>query len=325
MELRGQDNKEMGMPSSFSYKNQLNKDSYSSAPVNSATGERRRDRTVRGDPNLPQTLDDPLSVPNPRRDPDPDPVSASTATTGEIAAAADSRSPPTPEPQPVAGPTSATISFTPLIRYKECLKNHAASMGGHVVDGCGEFMPSGEEGTPEALKCAACECHRSFHRKEINGESQYAPSSYYYTNNNNNTRRNAVRPPPRATPLHHQRFSLGLSASPPAMSVAPLMMSFGGGGPAESSSEDLHVFHFSEGGQQPSHPHSSKKRFRTKFSQEQKKKMMEFADKLGWKIQKQDDEQVQQFCDQVGVKRQVLKVWMHNNKQVMKRTNVRDI
>ena len=52
-------------------------------------------------------------------------------------------------------------------RYRECLKNHAIGIGGHAVDGCGEFMPAGAEGTLDALKCAACNCHRNFHRKEI--------------------------------------------------------------------------------------------------------------------------------------------------------------
>lgn len=26
-----------------------------------------------------------------------------------------------------------------VVIYRECLKNHAASLGGHAVDGCGEF------------------------------------------------------------------------------------------------------------------------------------------------------------------------------------------
>ncbi|RYQ80177.1 hypothetical protein Ahy_Scaffold1g106758 isoform I [Arachis hypogaea] len=64
---------------------------------------------------------------------------------------------------------------------------------------------------------------------------------------------------------------------------------------------------------------ASKKRFRTKFTQQQKDRMMEFAEKLGWKIQKHDEQEVQQFCSQVGVKRQVFKVWMHNNKQAIKK------
>ncbi|PPR93573.1 hypothetical protein GOBAR_AA27105 [Gossypium barbadense] len=59
---------------------------------------------------------------------------------------------------------------------------------------------------------------------------------------------------------------------------------------------------------------NSKKRFRTKFTQYQKDKMLEFAEKIGWKIQKRDEEDIQEFCREVGVDRGVLKVWMHNNK-----------
>lgn len=70
--------------------------------------------------------------------------------------------------------TTSVSGTTSSIRYRECLKNHAASMGGHAVDGCREFMPSGEEGTPGALKCAACSCHQNFHRKEIDDHQQMA-------------------------------------------------------------------------------------------------------------------------------------------------------
>ncbi|KAL3651510.1 hypothetical protein CASFOL_004512 [Castilleja foliolosa] len=58
----------------------------------------------------------------------------------------------------------------------------------------------------------------------------------------------------------------------------------------------------------------SKKRFRTKFSSEQKEKMLEFAESVGWKMQKRDEALVQKVCQEIGVKRRVLKVWMHNNK-----------
>ncbi|KAJ8467461.1 hypothetical protein OPV22_030013 [Ensete ventricosum] len=54
-----------------------------------------------------------------------------------------------------------------VVKYKECRKNHAASIGGYAVDGCREFMASGEEGTSAALVCAACNCHRSFHKREV--------------------------------------------------------------------------------------------------------------------------------------------------------------
>ncbi|KAJ4823938.1 mitotic fidelity of chromosome transmission- protein [Turnera subulata] len=56
------------------------------------------------------------------------------------------------------------------VKYGECQKNHAANVGGYAVDGCREFMASGEEGTTAALTCAACGCHRNFHRREVETE-----------------------------------------------------------------------------------------------------------------------------------------------------------
>jgi len=52
-----------------------------------------------------------------------------------------------------------------IVGYAECQKNHAVSIGGYAVDGCREFMASGAQGTNNALLCAACGCHRNFHRK----------------------------------------------------------------------------------------------------------------------------------------------------------------
>ncbi|KAG2555605.1 mini zinc finger protein 1-like [Panicum virgatum] len=54
-----------------------------------------------------------------------------------------------------------------VVHYRECQRNHAAAIGGYAVDGCREFMASGAEGTAAALMCAACGCHRSFHRREV--------------------------------------------------------------------------------------------------------------------------------------------------------------
>ncbi|KAE8665890.1 hypothetical protein F3Y22_tig00112523pilonHSYRG00073 [Hibiscus syriacus] len=189
----------------------------------------------------PRTLDDHHTEPNPQHQIDN----------------------PGQDPDPV--PQRPTEDGPP-IRYRECLKNHAANMGGYVVDGCGEFMPSGEDGAGEVLKCAACECHRNFHRKESTAVLS-----------------------PTTTKQHEE---------------------------TNTSSEDLNVF---AGGRDSSHLQPPMKRFRTKFSEDQKDKMREFADKLGWRIQKQDEPEVQQFCGEVGVQRRVFKVWMHNSKQAMKR------
>ncbi|KAG8051206.1 hypothetical protein GUJ93_ZPchr0009g1057 [Zizania palustris] len=60
-----------------------------------------------------------------------------------------------------------------------------------------------------------------------------------------------------------------------------------------------------------------RKRFRTKFTAEQKARMLGFAEEVGWRLQKLEDTVVQRFCQEVGVKRRVLKVWMHNNKHTL--------
>ncbi|XP_018438286.1 mini zinc finger protein 3-like [Raphanus sativus] len=75
--------------------------------------------------------------------------------------------------------SSYTTSSSSNVRYVECQKNHAANIGGYAVDGCREFMASGGEGTDDALTCAACCCHRNFHRKEVETEvvCEYSPPS----------------------------------------------------------------------------------------------------------------------------------------------------
>ncbi|WOL18695.1 hypothetical protein Cni_G27492 [Canna indica] len=60
-----------------------------------------------------------------------------------------------------------TTTSLVVVRYMECRKNHAAGIGGYALDGCREFMASGRDGTSDALKCAACSCHRSFHRRLV--------------------------------------------------------------------------------------------------------------------------------------------------------------
>ncbi|KAL6848723.1 hypothetical protein ACP4OV_021306 [Aristida adscensionis] len=192
----------------------------------------------------------------------------------------------------------------PVARYHECLRNHAAALGGHVVDGCGEFMP-GAGGGEDALRCAACGCHRSFHRK---GDAPPRP---------------LLLPPP-APPPATPRVPLLLppphpyatGGSHPHYAPAPPFPYGGtpsgsGGTTTESSSEERgHQPSAAHGGPQ----HARRKRFRTKFTPEQKEQMLAFAERVGWRMQKQDEALVEQFCAQVGVRRQVFKVWMHNNK-----------
>ncbi|XP_054789760.1 zinc-finger homeodomain protein 4-like [Prosopis cineraria] len=154
--------------------------------------------------------------------------------------------------------------------YRECLRNHAASLGSYATDGCGEFTL--DESSPGGcLQCAACGCHRNFHRK-------------------------------LTCPLPPRGFSR------PELMTGELMEYSGGEGTPPSSG-------MVEGGERMTTTSSGKKRFRTKFTAEQKEKMMGFAEKLGWKLQRKDlDDEIERFCRGVGVSRQVFKVWMHNHK-----------
>ncbi|KAJ9535926.1 hypothetical protein OSB04_un000914 [Centaurea solstitialis] len=247
-------------------------------------------------------------------------------------------------------PPSAT-SMAVVIRYKECLKNHAAAMGGKATDGCGEFMAGGDEGTLEALTCSVCNCHRNFHRKEIDDGHHHhhhrIPTTSYNCNNY------------LTAPPHLKRFELengrntihskgflgtesfgynhnnnagalvqSIKGPPPSMIMSYNMPM--GSFPSESDDqEDGHAggggAGVAAGGFMSRHPLAAaptpplhtvvKKRFRTKFTQEQKEKMLSFAEKVGWKMQKQEEAMIQDFCQEIGIKRRVLKVWMHNNKQ----------
>ncbi|XP_061348754.1 zinc-finger homeodomain protein 3-like [Gastrolobium bilobum] len=182
-----------------------------------------------------------------------------------------------------------------VIRYKECLKNHAAAIGGNATDGCGEFLPVGEEGTLEALKCSACICHRNFHRKEIDSDSN-CPSQHYVLSliPDTTTQTNPI--------LAHLFPNKSGSISPSDHSDEK---DYEDGIKKDENSTE-----------------KGKKRIRTKFTQEQKEKLLCFAEKAGWRIQKLDESVVQKFCKEIGIKRRVLKVWMQNNKNTFAKRNL---
>lgn len=211
---------------------------------------------------------------------------------------------------------AATRSSSSTTRYRECLKNHAANIGGNVTDGCGEFMPSGEEGTLEAFKCAACHCHRNFHRKEHNGTECGGALMVHPL------QLPPALPSPSMNHQHHRSDHHVHANHWTTTMVQPVKMAFAGSASAatDSSSEELN-FNTYQSTSVPPPPQFvlAKKRHRTKFSQDQKDKMLAFAEKLGWRIPREDDTEVQRFCAEVGVKRHVFKVWMHNNKNSAKK------
>ncbi|CAD5179228.1 unnamed protein product [Musa acuminata subsp. malaccensis] len=203
-------------------------------------------------------------------------------------------------------------------RYRECLRNHAAAMGGQSYDGCGEFMPGGEDGSLEALKCAACGCHRNFHRREgisVAGPRPppplllYGPGAPAAAWDHSKL---VQSPPPQFPAFLPSPLPLTYHAmQPPPLAAAPPP-------PCREAAQDRSCRVGSETPprreEAAAEAAGSRKRFRTKFTAEQKEKMQAFAEKLGWRVQKQDDVALDEFCLQIGVKRHVLKVWMHNNK-----------
>lgn len=269
---------------------------------------------------------------------------------------AESETPPRIQPaKPISFSNGVLKRHAPTaVVYKECLKNHAASLGGHALDGCGEFMPAPTATAldPTSLKCAACGCHRNFHRREpeeaVNATSvSVAPPLTHVIEYHPHHRHHPLPPPvshpQTAPPVATRGVRSPGSQSPPPISSsyypgsAPHMLlalsssGVGVGGPDNNTPTT------NNGPHHPHHPHPhlqhhhqhhhhqqlmnssssqplSRKRFRTKFSQDQKDRMHEFAEKVGWKMQKTNEELVNGFCNEIGVERGVFKVWMHNNK-----------
>ncbi|KAK8627741.1 hypothetical protein V6N13_135343 [Hibiscus sabdariffa] len=194
-------------------------------------------------------------------------------------------------------PPPRTALATPMVlSYKECLKNHAACLGGHALDGCGEFIPS-----PSAtLKCAACGCHRNFHRRD-----PYDGPAFVHR----------LPPPPNAsssrspTPPSPVPCSYYTSASHMLLAMAPAYSS----GPLDEYQHHVNPWAPRIKKDNP----SGRKRSRTKFTEEQKEKMHAFAERLCWRMQKSEERLIQEFCYEVGVDRGVFKVWMHNNKNTL--------
>ncbi|KAF7828057.1 zinc-finger homeodomain protein 11-like [Senna tora] len=180
---------------------------------------------------------------------------------------------------------------SPPLLYKECLKNHAASIGGHALDGCGEFMPSPASSPtdPRSLKCAACGCHRNFHRRDPREHPNFL--SCFYSSG----------PAPRGpspTPSPRSPSPMSSSPSPPPLSHFPpssyMVLSLG---PSDENNRTAAAA-----------KENGKKRCRSKFTEEQKERMRLFSEKLGWKMQKgENDGLVEEFCEEIGVSRRVFK------------------
>ncbi|CAL5006037.1 unnamed protein product [Urochloa decumbens] len=265
--------------------------------------------------------------------------------------------------------------------YRECLKNHAASLGGHALDGCGEFMPApdADPAAPASLRCAACGCHRNFHRRlleappsppllalppppppppaapplqppappapapeapplvmherdgralpgEETPEDRRLPAAFDEDTDDDSDEGSefddedrplspmpapamgAPQPGYLLQPASHMLLALSTGApsvaSAPAVAVAPMPPPPGSLVPTMQAAAAAATAAAS----------AARKRFRSKFSPEQKQMMRALSERLGWRLQKRDEAVVEDSCREIGVTKAVFKVWMHNNK-----------
>ncbi|GMJ04699.1 hypothetical protein HRI_004139100 [Hibiscus trionum] len=205
-----------------------------------------------------------------------------------------------------------------VVSYKECLKNHAASLGGHALDGCGEFMPAFPS-DPGSFKCAACGCHRNFHRRD----PYDAPAFIHHLP--------PPPPPPNNPPSSSPSPTNSTSPSPTHTPPSPVPYSYYSSAPhmllalsTGYSGVPLDEYNNSNPmvGVTDKNNTSRKKRSRTKFSKEQKEKMQAFAERVGWRMPRGEEKLLKEFCNEVGVDRGVLKVWMHNNKNTFGKKDI---
>ncbi|KAL4577259.1 hypothetical protein LXL04_013364 [Taraxacum kok-saghyz] len=206
-----------------------------------------------------------------------------------------------------------------MVSYGRCLKNHAASNGGHVLDGCGDYMPSS---IPTSLECDVCGCHRNFHHIEVDHSRQPIPQVVECQCNqqhHHHHRHPPPTPPPSCLATMAKSSNTPNSQSPPPISssyypAAPHMfLTLNTSLPPTEQTNNKHPMILTPAVATGSNL-KGKKRFRTKFSEYQKEKMQEFAERIGWKMLKIEEEMIVGFCKQIGVTKNVFKVWMHNHK-----------
>ncbi|KAM0838060.1 hypothetical protein ACQ4PT_061221 [Festuca glaucescens] len=252
--------------------------------------------------------------------------------------------------------------------YRECLRNHAACMGAHAVDGCGEFLPALQlnPADPASFTCVACGCHRNFHRRVMVEEEEAPPAQQQVallpappvagSVQHGPPQRGEETPedrlpaadgddsesdsdgsgsgyddersvsPPQLLQAQPARLPAPVSQQPPAyFSPLPqqqqqprMLPSLNSSAPpvaAQAQGQRLPV-QVSPATAPPAHVGAApaRKRFRTKFTAEQKQRMQELSERLGWRLQKRDEAIVDEWCRDIGVSKGVFKVWMHNNK-----------
>ncbi|KAL1198713.1 Zinc-finger homeodomain protein 13 [Cardamine amara subsp. amara] len=195
--------------------------------------------------------------------------------------------PPKRKTKPTRPPHAPSPGFESLfrvshkVRYGKCRKNQAPCIGISTYDGCGEFV-STTTGEEDSLNCAACGCHRSFHKEES------------ITDGGTET----VLEMLKISPYQYRQ----IFCSP-----------YGDGGKKKGG--DRIGVDRSDGGDLVEEKEVGRvKRLKTKYTAEQTEKMRDYAEKLQWKMSPERRNEVDEFCVEIGVNRKSFRVWMNNHK-----------
>ncbi|PWA66905.1 Homeodomain-like protein [Artemisia annua] len=181
-----------------------------------------------------------------------------------------------------SAPTKDSHQFSPpFITYGRCTNNHLTSTGdGLIRDGCGEFMPlrTANPSDSSFLICDACGCHRSFHRENMSMplmQPMHQVMNYPYPSRNTH---DTPSPPPISSCYYPPPPHMFQVFNPTSLPPPPT----------------------TDNNNRPSGSVANQsKHFRSKFTDEKKEKMLEFAIRIGWKILKKDEELVMGFCNEL--------------------------
>ncbi|XP_024542672.1 zinc-finger homeodomain protein 2 [Selaginella moellendorffii] len=224
------------------------------------------------------------------------------------------------------------------VLYKECVRNINAENGGEEVhDGCQKFTAAGKDGSPEALKCAACGCHRNFHQQEsetptaIKGSdlTQFADDILGVVKKTK--RKNTHRAINLATQvLEHVSKLLNILAQVIDDPDDTGKVAASGQNSKAKAKEEKRtsceealavvVASSKDKAQSPDDSTPKEKRKRTIFSAEQLTKLEALAESVHWSLGNIPKDQQASAAMEIGITVESLKYWFHNRKQKKKPT-----
>ncbi|KAM3377704.1 zinc-finger homeodomain protein 3 [Capsicum galapagoense] len=199
-----------------------------------------------------------------------------------------------------------------VVKYLECMHNYAASSMSYIFDGCGEFCPAGAQGTPDFFICAACQCHRSFHRKmevEVESEAELPINGTPLATIDGSPASPPQQCLARSRQLHHSHQTFNrkkVVAMPPQ-----------GGAKKDKGKGETELANQSSFTRRKCNSTATTSSGRIRLNAYQKKRILTFVKEvMGWRWTKWNNKVIP-FCDEIGITTQFLKNWINYNRRII--------